>query len=472
MGSATVRIVDVEKTPSIGRYDHDGTSNAQLGTISDGKSIDAGALFVLESKGNWMHAGYHLTTSIAAPDLLSLPFAFAGLGWAPGIIFLMLGAAVTFYAYYLLSRVLEHMESIGRRHIRFRELAADILGPQLSRYVVAPIQFAVCLGAVIGCTVLGGQSMQFIYMIYHSNGPMKLYEFITIFGILMLFLSQLPSFHSLRFINLLSLLMCLGYSLCVVGSTIYAGYNSKLKAERSYNVSGGSVSKMFGVFNSLAVIATTYGNGIIPEIQATLAPPASGKMFKGLCICYMVVLSTFFPVAISGYWAFGNQASGNIFTNLAPTGEVALVPNWLLFLSNMFVLIQLFAVALVYSQPTFEVLEGKSSDASSGMFSLRNLIPRLLLRGFYVGLATFVSALIPFFGDINALIGAFGFTPLDFVFPMIFYNLVLKPSRRSLIFWVNNVIAVVYSIVGILGCVAAVRQIALDSKSYQVFANL
>jgi len=35
---------------------------------------------------------------------------------------------VTFYAYYLMSKVLDHCEKSGRRHIRFRELAADVLG--------------------------------------------------------------------------------------------------------------------------------------------------------------------------------------------------------------------------------------------------------------------------------------------------------------------------------------------------------
>lgn len=35
---------------------------------------------------------------------------------------------VTFYSYYLMSMVLDHCEREGRRHIRFRELAADVLG--------------------------------------------------------------------------------------------------------------------------------------------------------------------------------------------------------------------------------------------------------------------------------------------------------------------------------------------------------
>ncbi|MCL7022270.1 hypothetical protein MKW94_007369 [Papaver nudicaule] len=92
------------------------------------KELDAGALFVLKSKGSWIHCGYHLTTSIVAPPLLSLPFAFASLGWVAGIICLTIGAVVTFYSYNLISLVLEHHAELGRRHLRFRDMARDILG--------------------------------------------------------------------------------------------------------------------------------------------------------------------------------------------------------------------------------------------------------------------------------------------------------------------------------------------------------
>jgi hypothetical protein len=79
---------------------------------------DGGALFVLESKGNWKHAGFHLSTSIVAPALLSLPYAMKGLGWAPGLLALVIGAAVSFYAYTLVSRVLEQAELEGHRLLR------------------------------------------------------------------------------------------------------------------------------------------------------------------------------------------------------------------------------------------------------------------------------------------------------------------------------------------------------------------
>ncbi|KAF9597078.1 hypothetical protein IFM89_015269 [Coptis chinensis] len=434
------------------------------------KQLDAGALFVLQSKGSWIHCGYHLTTSIVAPPLLSLPFAFASLGWIGGIFCLVVGALITFYSYNLISLVLEHHAQLGRRHLRFRDMAHDILGPKWARYYVGPIQFAVCYGAVIGCTLLGGQCMKTIYLISTPDGNMKLYAFVVIFGVLLLVLAQLPSFHSLRHINLISLVLCLAYSTCATAASIYIGTSSKGPA-KDYSLSGTKENRVFGVFNAIAIIATTFGNGIIPEIQATLAPPVKGKMFKGLSVCYTVVTVTFFSVAISGYWAFGNQAAGIILTNFMDNAK-SLLPTWFLLMTNVFTLLQLSAVSVVYLQPTNEVLERKLADPKSDQFSFRNVLPRLISRTLSVVIATTIAAMLPFFGDINALLGAFGFIPLDFILPVIFFNLTFRPSKRGPIFWLNTMIAVIFSVLGVLAAVAAVRQISLDAKTYRLFANI
>ncbi|XP_042478916.1 probable GABA transporter 2 isoform X2 [Macadamia integrifolia] len=94
----------------------------------NGRENDAGVQFVLESKGKWRHAGYHLTTAIVGPTILALPYTFSGMGWAVGFLCLTVIGLVTFYAYYLMSKVLDHCEKQGPRHFRFRELAADVFG--------------------------------------------------------------------------------------------------------------------------------------------------------------------------------------------------------------------------------------------------------------------------------------------------------------------------------------------------------
>ena len=123
-------------------------------------------------------------------------------------------------------------------------------------------------------------------------------------------------------------------------------------------------------------------------------------------------------------------------------------------------------------QPTNEVLEKTFGDPKSGEFSVRNIVPRVISRSISVILATTIAAMLPFFGDINALIGAFGFFPLDFVLPVVFFNLTFKPSKRGPVFWLNSTIAVVFSTISVTAAIAAVRQISLDAKTYKLFANV
>ena len=123
-------------------------------------------------------------------------------------------------------------------------------------------------------------------------------------------------------------------------------------------------------------------------------------------------------------------------------------------------------------QPIAEVIEGRTADVSEGKYSLRNVAPRLLFRSLYLAIATLFAAMLPFFGDIISLIGAFGYTPLDFVLPMLFYQMVFQPSKRTKIFWLNWSIIVVFSIVGVIGCVASFRSIVINASTYHLFANV
>ena len=126
----------------------------------------------------------------------------------------------------------------------------------------------------------------------------------------------------------------------------------------------------------------------------------------------------------------------------------------------------------VYLQPTNEVLEGFFADPKRDQFSVRNIVPRLIFRSLTVVIGTTIAAMLPFFGDIMALFGAFGYMPLDFILPMIFYNVSFKPSKKSLVFWINTTIAVVSSALASIGAVSSVRQLVLDAKTYRLFANI
>lgn len=240
---------------------------------------------------------------------------------------------------------------------------------------------------------------------------------------------------------------------------------------KDYSLSASSSERAFDAFLSISILATVFGNGILPEIQATLAPPAAGKMVKALVMCYTVAFFTFYLPAITGYWAFGSKVQSNALQSLMPDEGPPLAPTWLLGLAVVLVLLQLLAIGLVYSQVAYEIMEKGAADAARGRFSCRNLAPRVALRTGYVAACALVAAALPFFGDVVGVVGAVGFIPLDFVLPVVMYNVVFAPPRRSPVYLVNAVVMVVFVGVGVVGAFASVRKLVLDAGQFKLFSD-
>lgn len=137
----------------------------------------------------------------------------------------------------------------------------------------------------------------------------------------------------------------------------------------------------------------------------------------------------------------------------------------------IFIVTYVIYIYQVYSQVAYEIMEKKSADVNQGMFSKRNLIPRLILRTLYVIVCGFFAAMLPFFGDINGVVGAVGFIPLDFVLPMLLYNMTYKPTKSSAAYWINNSIIVVFTCVGMMGAFSSIRKLVQDAAEFKLFSS-
>lgn len=89
---------------------------------------------------------------------------------------------------------------------------------------------------------------------------MKLYQFIAIVTVVMMLLSQLPTFHSLRHINLGSLILCLGFSFLTTAACIYAG---KYSYPSSF-----AILSIFSIMQLKTIIYKEFG--IIVQIIASI----------------------------------------------------------------------------------------------------------------------------------------------------------------------------------------------------------
>lgn len=107
---------------------------------------------------------------------------------------------------------------------------------------------------------------------------------------------------------------------------------------------------------------------------------------------------------------------------------------------------------------------------------LRNGLIRLIFTSIYIAVITLVASAMPFFVDFVSICGAIGFTPLDFIFPVLaFLKAGKMPNNRAvgISMRVLNVgIAAWFSIVAVLGCIGAIRFVIEDVKTYKFFHDM
>nr|GEU90057.1 GABA transporter 1-like [Tanacetum cinerariifolium] len=227
-------------------------------------------------KGSWKHAAFHVATTIATPAAYApLPFAVASLGWPLGVISLVGATLTTWYSSNLIASL---WKWDGKKHTTYRHLAHSIYG-SWGYWSIAFFQQVASLGNNIAIQIAAGSCLKAVYKYYHEDGSLTLQHFIIFFGIFELVLSQLPNIHSLRWLNAICTFSTIGFAGTTIGVTIYNGKKIN-RGIVSHSLQGSSSSKMFKAFNGLGVIAFSFGDAMLPEIQSTIREPVKKTMYK------------------------------------------------------------------------------------------------------------------------------------------------------------------------------------------------
>lgn len=139
------------------------------------------------------------------------------------------------------------------------------------------------------------------------------------------------------------------YSTIAWGASVDKGRQPD--AEYGYKASS-TAGTVFNFFSALGDVAFAYaGHNVVLEIQATIPStpekPSKKPMWKGVIVAYIVVALCYFPVALVGYWAFGNTVNDNILLTLER-------PKWLIAAANMMVVIHVIGSYQVLLKPPFD----------------------------------------------------------------------------------------------------------------------
>ncbi|THG04636.1 hypothetical protein TEA_022052 [Camellia sinensis var. sinensis] len=376
----------------------------------------------------WWYSAFHNVTAMVGAGVLSLPYAMSELGWGPGVAVLVISWVVTFYT---LWQMVEMHEMVpGKRFDRYHELGQHAFGEKLGLYIVVPQQLVCEVGVDIVYMVTGGKSLKkFHDLVCKDCQNIRLTFFIMIFASVHFVLSHLPNFNSISGVSLAAAVMSLSYSTIAWAASLHKGVQPNVQYSYTEKSTAG---KVFNFFSALGDVAFAYaGHNVVLEIQATIPStpekPSKGPMWKGVIVAYIVVALCYFPVALIGYWTFGNNVQDNILISLQK-------PTWLIAMANMFVVIHVIGSYQIYAMPVFDMIE-------TTLVKKLNFKPTLMLRfvsrNIYVAFTMFVGITFPFFGGLLGFFGGFAFAPTTYFLPCIIWLAIYKPRRFSLS-WVTN----------------------------------
>eukprot|EP00243_Klebsormidium_subtile_P008750 TRINITY_DN4211_c0_g1_i1.p1 TRINITY_DN4211_c0_g1~~TRINITY_DN4211_c0_g1_i1.p1 ORF type:complete len:482 (+),score=113.59 TRINITY_DN4211_c0_g1_i1:374-1819(+) len=419
----------------------------------------------------WYYSAFHNVTAMVGAGVLGLPYAFKYLEWPGGTIVLVLSFVVTLYTLWQLVYLHEFVP--GRRFNRYHELGQYAFGPKLGLWLTVPWQLCVMVGLGVTYSVTGGQSLQRFYELVCTSHQIKggvqvckpeIREtyWILIFSAPHLLAAQLPNFNALSAISFMGAVMSLSYSTIAFATSLNVGKQPGVQ----YNLKGHTTADIvFNVFNALGTVCFAYGgHNVVLEIQSSMpstkegAPPSRIPMMRGVYFAYVIVAACYFPVAITGYWAFGNMIQDNILKSVGK-------PIWVVAMANLMVVVHVFASYQLYTHPVFDMIETvmlRKGINNTG-------IMRITYRTFYVLGTTFLAITFPFFGDLMGLLGALGNAPMTFFMPAIIWIVLIKPKMFSFSWAWNWFIIVTFVGVMIVAFVGSLRNIIVDASTYKFY---
>lgn len=425
------------------------------------KEIDDWLPISSSRNAKWWYSAFHNVTAMVGAGVLGLPYAMSELGWGPGVVIMVLSWIITLYT---LWQMVEMHEMVpGKRFDRYHELGQHAFGEKLGLYIVVPQQLIVEVGVDIVYMVTGGKSLKkFHDTVCSTCKPIKLTYFIMIFASVHFVLSHLPNFNSISGVSLAAAVMSLSYSTIAWGASVDKGVQDNVEYGYKAKSTAGTV---FNFFSALGEVAFAYaGHNVVLEIQATIPStpekPSKGPMWRGVIVAYIVVALCYFPVALIGYWMFGNAVSDNILISLEN-------PAWLIAMANMFVVIHVIGSYQIYAMPVFDMIE---TVLVKKLHFKPSTTLRFISRNIYVAFTMFVGITFPFFSGLLSFFGGFAFAPTTYFLPCVMWLAIYKPRKYSLS-WIANWICIILGLLlMILAPIGALRNIIIEAKTYEFYS--
>ncbi|TYH88792.1 hypothetical protein ES332_D01G212600v1 [Gossypium tomentosum] len=418
--------------------------------------------------GSTFSAILHLLCSGIGFQVLFLPVAFASLGWAWGIICLSIAFMWQLYTTWLLVNL--HEPVPGIRCIRFVRMSILAFGPKLGKLLaIFPVMY-LSGGSCVMLIITAGSSMEQLFNIICEEGTMcgsmslSGTQWFLIFTCIALIIAQLfPNLNSIARVSLTGAITSIGYCTMIWALSISKGRPNDV----SYGIPVADRTGMTGfgnILNAIGIIMLAFrGHNLILEIQGTLPSdskhPSRKSMWRGVMVSYMIIAMCLFPLAIVGFWAYGNKIPEEGILTAFTKFHGQDTSKYVIGLIYIWLTISCITSYQIYAMPAFDNLE--FIYASSKKRRCPGWV-RAGIRLFFGGVTFFVAVAFPFLGKLAPLIGGMAAVPLTFVYPCFMWISIRKPRAKGAMWSLNLGVGSIGIVLSLLLIVAAVWK--LDDK--------
>ncbi|KAL7262405.1 hypothetical protein ACSBR1_000725 [Camellia fascicularis] len=266
-------------------------------------------------------ASAHIITAVIGSGVLSLAWAIAQLGWVVGLAVLMAFSFITFFTSTLLADCYRAPDPVtGTRNYTYMDVVRAHLGG-IKVQLCGIAQYCNLVGVTIGYTITAS--------IRQSKDQIVSTNMVII---------QIPNFHELSCLSIISTIMSFAYSSIGLGLSIAkvagGGHARTSLTGVTVGVDVSGSEKVWRSFQAIGDIAFAYAySTVLIEIQDTLkSHPPENKVMKRASLIGVTTTTLFYVLCGGfGYAAFGNNTPGNFLT---VTGFGSYEPFWLIDLAT------------------------------------------------------------------------------------------------------------------------------------------
>lgn len=415
----------------------------EMGHLTKLNPQDAWLPITESRNGNAHYAAFHNLNAGIGFQALILPVAFAFLGWSWGIICLTIAYFWQLYTLWILVKL--HEAVPGRRYNRYVELAQAAFGERLGVWLALFPTVYLSAGTATALILIGGETMKLFFQIVCgplcSSNPLSTVEWYLVFTSLCIVLSQLPNLNSIAGLSLVGAITAITYSTMVWVLSV----SQPRPPTISYNPLRfpSSSASVFSVLNALGIIGFAFrGHNLALEIQATMPStfkhPAHVPMWRGVKVAYFLIAMCLFPIAIGGFWAYGNLMPQGGMLNALYGFHSHDIPRGLLASTFLLVVFNCLSSFQIYSMPVFDSFEAGYTSRTNRPCSIW---VRSGFRVFYGFISFFIGIALPFLSSLAGLLG--GLTlPVTFAYPCFMWLCIKKPPRYSFNWYLNWILGV------------------------------